>query len=967
MAGTLITITDAGRAALVAPGNAGTSAHTIVKIGLSNAAFTADRGLTKLPGEFKRITTFAGENVARDTIHVTLRDDTADQYTLYGFGLYLENDVLLAVYSQPAPIMEKAPAAMVLLSADVQFATIDAAQLVFGDASFTNPPATTERQGVVELATQAEVNAGADDSRAVTPKTAAARYAALTGAVFTGHIDAAANVPDTDAQLNIKAASGASGRESKQRFYGTFGNNVDTGTRLVASIRAGFNGGSWGKEYLDFWLNNGSANDAQKDSLQALALRIVAGGRSLFGTTADDTKNIVQIGGSAVTRGVHTFGAGATTVWATADATIGYLRTNGNMSVGSENSNGFTDIVSAGLARIRVLPSGRILFNTSNDDGSNLIQAAGGARFTGEVQSSSSNTFRAVFGNYGVFVRNDGNAAYLMQTASGDQFGGYNNFRPFHWILATGAVNIDETGAGTTFGGPVIVKASKPFALRGDAGTQREIQFQTGTTARWKVFVDSAKEDGNGANTGTDFYIQALSDSGAYLWNSIAIRRSSGRVILNQGADINVNLAINRGAGEGQILLGQNDGYLYGNALAAGWYSPSRGSWSYNYTQRNLYVNDSAVWHAGNLTPLDLNKGGTINNDIWFAETKRIFLSEGSAGSPSLTFNNDGAPDTGLFHISDGVFGITNNSKETVRFGTASVAVSVGITSSATANGDTLGAFRTTGNIGGAFVDWNGTNTRIPALQIDAPNAGAAYMGMRWTRFGGRHLAAIDAYEGGTAASPPSIVFHLDGQSSAWTFGRGDISRGAGGTVFGTWNFDPNTKLNVGGGTVTGRLTLAPNGSAYGELGLRSSDNTFMFMRGRASGGGMEWVNSAYNNVPAAMDDAGNFRVNGTMSVGGGGSWLATDGNVYGGVWGGYLSNWINGQISNLQNNINGKAGAGARVQVDSGLVEFAGVNGRSVSIVDLPAPYVVTGLRVTIGGADINNIWQRGVVLRNQ
>ncbi|CAE6848581.1 hypothetical protein R75465_07050 [Paraburkholderia aspalathi] len=192
MAGNLITVTDAGRAALVAPGNTGTLAHKVVEIGLATAAFVVDKSLKALPNERKRITTFAGENIAADTIHVTLKDDTADQFTLYGFGLYLENGVLAAVYGQATPIMEKSPDAMLLLATDIQFTTIDAAALTFGDATFTNPPATTERQGVIELATQEEVNAGTDTVRALTPKTAASRYAALTGAEFSGPVKAPA-------------------------------------------------------------------------------------------------------------------------------------------------------------------------------------------------------------------------------------------------------------------------------------------------------------------------------------------------------------------------------------------------------------------------------------------------------------------------------------------------------------------------------------------------------------------------------------------------------------------------------------------------------------------------------------------------------------------------------------------------------------------------------------------------------
>ena len=186
---TPITITDAGREALIAPGHDGMSAHKITEIGLATAPFVADKELVTLPSELKRIATFGGAHVAPDTIHVTLKDDTADQYTLYGFGLYLENGLLFAVHGQPTPIMEKSPAAMLLLAADLQFSTIDSAQLVFGDVSFLNPPASTERLGVIELATQAEVDAGTDETRAVTPKTAAMRYAALSGANFSGPVE----------------------------------------------------------------------------------------------------------------------------------------------------------------------------------------------------------------------------------------------------------------------------------------------------------------------------------------------------------------------------------------------------------------------------------------------------------------------------------------------------------------------------------------------------------------------------------------------------------------------------------------------------------------------------------------------------------------------------------------------------------------------------------------------------------
>jgi len=67
---------------------------------------------------------------------------------------------------------------------------------------------------------------------------------------------------------------------------------------------------------------------------------------------------------------------------------------------------------------------------------------------------------RWVTGNYGVGVRNDGSTSWFLQTASGNPYGTYNTFRPFAWNLATGAVTIDGTGVGVTFGGSTQINGS---------------------------------------------------------------------------------------------------------------------------------------------------------------------------------------------------------------------------------------------------------------------------------------------------------------------------------------------------------------------------------------------------------------------------------------------------------------------------------------------------------------------------
>lgn len=83
------------------------------------------------------------------------------------------------------------------------------------------------------------------------------------------------------------------------------------------------------------------------------------------------------------------------------------------------------------------------------------ITAAGGVIADGF--DSGGAQFRATNGNYGAMLRNDGGSAYLLSTASGNSNGGFNSLRPFTWNLATGAVTVDATGAGTDFGGAITV------------------------------------------------------------------------------------------------------------------------------------------------------------------------------------------------------------------------------------------------------------------------------------------------------------------------------------------------------------------------------------------------------------------------------------------------------------------------------------------------------------------------------
>lgn len=188
MSGFQITITDAGRAALINAQNTGTVAFVLSQIGVSTQAIAGDlAGLTALPNERKRLATMAGDVVADDTLHVTIRDESADAYALRSFGLYASTGVLFAVYSQADPILEKSAAAMLLLAVDARLVALGTANVEFGPVGFTLPPAGETVAGVVEIATDAEVDAGVDPWRVITARTLKRALQALSGFALKDH------------------------------------------------------------------------------------------------------------------------------------------------------------------------------------------------------------------------------------------------------------------------------------------------------------------------------------------------------------------------------------------------------------------------------------------------------------------------------------------------------------------------------------------------------------------------------------------------------------------------------------------------------------------------------------------------------------------------------------------------------------------------------------------------------------
>jgi len=96
----------------------------------------------------------------------------------------------VAVYSQAAAIITKGAATVALIATDLVITGVPAGSVTVGDTTFDYPQSTETVKGVAEIATDAEVTAGTDNERIVTPAKLAARYVKKSGDTMTGALTA---------------------------------------------------------------------------------------------------------------------------------------------------------------------------------------------------------------------------------------------------------------------------------------------------------------------------------------------------------------------------------------------------------------------------------------------------------------------------------------------------------------------------------------------------------------------------------------------------------------------------------------------------------------------------------------------------------------------------------------------------------------------------------------------------------
>jgi len=102
-------------------------------------------------------------------------------------------------------------------------------------------------------------------------------------------------------------------------------------------------------------------------------------------------------------------------------------------------------------------------YNKTESDGRYLAksggQLTGPVKTSAEIQSTNPDNYRLIGGGFGSFWRNDGNRLYLLLTKENDQYGTFNNLRPFSVDVRTGAAAFES---GIHIGGnwPAITTSS---------------------------------------------------------------------------------------------------------------------------------------------------------------------------------------------------------------------------------------------------------------------------------------------------------------------------------------------------------------------------------------------------------------------------------------------------------------------------------------------------------------------------
>lgn len=164
-------------------------------------------------------------------------------------------------------------------------------------------------------------------------------------------------------------------------------------------------------------------------------------------------------------------GIGTTSPFAKLDV-AGLVKASSGIQIGGTADYGWYlngGRITAGSGTARGVNAGSLLVSGAWADAAKV--PTHGIYATGEIISSSSNAFRAAFGNYGAMLRMDDTNFYVLLTDSGSPYGTFNNLRPLYINLATGIVKMQQ---GLQIGGCLISWDAANNMLKFDKGLYSE-------------------------------------------------------------------------------------------------------------------------------------------------------------------------------------------------------------------------------------------------------------------------------------------------------------------------------------------------------------------------------------------------------------------------------------------------------------------------------------------------------------
>jgi hypothetical protein len=175
-----------------------------------------------------------------------------------------------------------------------------------------------------------------------------------------------------------------------------------------------------------------------------------------------------------------------------------------------------------------------------------------------------------------------------METASANATGTWSTLRPFSWTLATGAVTIDGTGVGTTFGGNLSTNGTMTF---GNSTVNSSINSTFySAIANNTSFVGSVSAANVVSNAQLTANIQYFVNTSQLTANLTSYQTTAG--LVGNVATITSNNATNF-AGQAQAFYANTSAPVFTTTMSVG---------------SNVVVNTSTIT-VGNVLPITIGNG----------------------------------------------------------------------------------------------------------------------------------------------------------------------------------------------------------------------------------------------------------------------------------------------------------------------------------------------------------------------